>query len=257
MPGLDLQDQVAIVTGAGKGTGEVVCKEFAKAGAHIVLVSRTQADLDKVAADVRALGREALAIAADVTDKDQIDGVVKQTMDQFGRIDILVNVAGGIIYMKDMDNVSPEEWDYTVALNLKGPFICGQAVSKVMMEQKAGRIVNISSGAALSGYAMSPHYGAGKAGLNNLTESMADAWARYNINVNGIAPGLIGTDAMKSYGVLPPETKEDGTPVPLALLPSAPERISALAIFLCSDAGGHISGQTINMGQRARMRQPG
>ena len=254
---LDLTDKITIITGAGKGTGEVVCQEFAKAGAHIVLVSRTQADLDKVAASVRELGREALPIAADVTDKAQVDGVVKQTMDKFGRIDILINVAGGIIYMKDMDNVSVEEWNYTVNLNLTAPYICGQAVSKVMIEQKAGSIVSISSIAALGSYAMSPHYGAGKAGLNSLTESMAEAWSKHNINVNGIAPGLIGTEAMKSYGTLPPETNEDGSPVPLAMLPSDPARIAALAIFLCSDAGGHISGQTIAMGQRARMRRMG
>ena len=254
---LDLIDKIAIITGAGKGTGEVVCKEFAKAGAHIVLVSRTQADLDKVAANVRALGREALPIAADVTDTAQVAGVVKQTVDKFGRIDILVNVAGGIIYMKNTDEVAVEEWNYTVSLNLTAPFICGQAVSKVMIEQRSGSIVNISSVAAQAGYHMSPHYGAGKAGLDSLTQSMADAWARHNINVNGVAPGLIATEAMKSYGVLPPETREDGSPVPLAMLPSSPERIAALVIFLCSDAGGHISGQTITMGQRAQMRSAG
>lgn len=253
----DMQDKVVIVTGAGKGTGAVVAVEFAKAGADVVLVARTQADLDKVATAVKAQGRQALVVAADICDPAQVDSVVKQTLDKFGRIDILVNVAGGIIYMKDMDNVSLEEWNYTVALNLTAPFLCSQAVSKAMIEQKSGRIVNISSIAAFGGYPVSPHYGAGKAGLNSLTESMADAWARHNINVNGIAPGLIATEAMKSYGILPPETKEDGTPVPLALLPSDPARIAALAIFLCSDGAGHISGQTITMGHRAKQRRTG
>ena len=251
---LDLTDKIVIITGAGKGTGEVVCKEFAKAGAHIILVSRTQTELDKVAADVRALGREALPIAADVTDATQVDSVVKQTMDKFGRIDILINVAGGIIHMKNTNEVTAEEWNETVNLNLTAPFISSQSVSKVMIEQGAGSIINISSFAAQAGYHMSPHYGAGKAGLNSLTQSLADAWARHNVNVNGIAPGLISTEAMKSYGILPLETREDGSPVPLAMLPSSPERIAALAIFLCLDASGHISGQTITMGHRAKLR---
>ena len=254
---IDLQDKVAIVTGAGKGTGEVVAQEFAKAGANIVLVARTQADLDKVAASVTSLGREALTVSADITDKDQVDGMVRQTMDKFGRIDILVNVAGGILFMKDLDQVSLEEWNGTVNLNLTAAFLCSQAVSRVMIKQKAGRIISISSVASYNGYPTSPHYGAAKAGLNSLTESMADGWAAHNINVNAIAPGLIGTEAMKSYGVLPPETNEDGTPVPPALLPSAPERIAQLAVFLASESGGHITGQVITTGHKAQMRPMG
>lgn len=248
---LELTDKIAIITGAGKGTGEIFCQEFAKAGAHIVLVSRTQADLDKVAASVRELGREALPIAADVTDKGQVDGVVKQTLDKFGRIDILVNVAGGVTSMKDINDLSVDEWNEVIGLNLTAPFICSQAVSKAMLEQGAGHIVSISSTAAFSGNVNYPQYRAAKAGLNNLTESMAASWSKHNINVNGIAPGLIGTVAMKSYGVLPAETHKDGSPVAPSMLPSEPDRIAALAIFLCSDAGAHISGQTIIMGQRA------
>lgn len=254
---LDLQDKVAIVTGAGRGTGAVVATEFAKAGANVVLVSRTQAELDKVAADVKALGREALVVVADICDQAQVDGMVKQAVDKFGRIDVLVNVAGGIIYMKDLNEVSLEEWNGTITLNLTATFLCSQAVSKVMIGQNAGRIVNISSVASTHGYPVSPHYGAAKAAVNNLTESLADGWAKHNINVNAIAPGLIGTEAMKSYGVLPPETQPDGTPVPPALLPSAPERIAQLAIFLVSESGGHITGQTIVMGAKAQMKSRG
>jgi len=251
---LDLQDKVAIVTGASRNTGTVIARECARAGANVVVVSRTQAELDKVAAEIKAMGRDALAIAADITDPAQVDSMVKQVADKFGRIDVLINNAGGIIYVKTMDDLTLEEWNGTVALNLNAVFLCSRAVAKVMIGQKSGRIINISSVASMHGYAYSPHYGAAKAGLNNLTESMADDWARHNINVNGIAPGLIATEAMKSYGILPLETKPDGTPVPPALLPSTPEKIAALAIFLASDLGDRISGQTIVMGHRAQMR---
>jgi NAD(P)-dependent dehydrogenase (short-subunit alcohol dehydrogenase family) len=254
---ISLQNKVAIVTGAGKGTGAVVAQEFAKAGANIVLVARTQSDLDNVAAGVTELGRQALTVSADVTDKDQVDDMVKQATDKFGRIDILVNVAGGILFMKNLNDVSLEEWNGTVSLNLTAVFLCSQAVGRIMIMQKAGRIISISSTASYNGYFVSPHYGAAKAGLNSLTESMADGWAQHNINVNAIAPGLIATEAMKGYGILPPETKEDGTPVPLALLPSTPKRIAHLAIFLASDSAGHITGQVITTGHKARMRQTG
>ncbi len=256
MSQFDLQDKVAIVTGAGRGTGAVIALECAEAGANVVVVSRTQVELDKVAADIKALGRECLAVATDICVPEQVDNMVKQTVDKFGRIDVLINNAGGILFMKTMKDLSLEEWNGTVALNMTAVFLCSQAVGKVMIEQKAGKIVNISSVASTQGYPVSPHYGAAKAGLNNLTQSLADGWAKHNINVNGIAPGLIATEAMKSYGVLPPETNPDGTPVPGALLPSSPEKIAHLAIYLSSEAADRITGQTIVMGAKAQMRSP-
>ena len=245
MSELELRDKIAIVTGGAGGIGTCIASAYAKAGANVVVVSRKKENLDKVSAEIRALGRESMAIATDVCVPEQVDNMVKQTMDRFGRIDILVNNAGGALHVKKPEELTPDEWNAGIALNLTGPFLCSIAAGKVMIQQKSGKIINISSIAGIKGTPSMIHYAAAKAGVINLTKSLANAWAQYNINVNCIAPGLTATPGLKSLGWIPSDKEEDGTPIPPLLIPHRPEEIAYLALFLASSLSDHISGELI------------
>ena len=244
----ELPNKVAIVTGAGRGIGASIAVEYARAGADVVVASRSQSDLDRVAAEIKSLGRESLVVVTDVSVPEQVDNLVNQTVARFGRIDILVNNAGGPLAVKRAEQVSPEEWTATINLNLTGTFLCSAAVGKVMIQQKNGKIINISSVAGNKAYPMIPHYGAAKAAVMNLTESLAVGWAIHNIHVNCIAPGLIATEWIKSLGILPSEKTADGTQLPPVLIAAKPENIAYLAVFLASPASDHITGETIVCG---------
>ncbi|HUV44912.1 MAG TPA: glucose 1-dehydrogenase [Dehalococcoidales bacterium] len=241
----ELKDKIAIVTGGAGGIGTCIALQYAKAGANVVAVSRNQENLDKVAAEIKALGRESLAIATDVCIPEQVDNMVKQTVDRFGRIDIMVNNAGRGSLPVMPEELSFEDWNTIIALNLTGPFLCSIAAGKVMIEQKSGKIINISSTAGIKGSPGMAHYGAAKAGVINLTKSLANAWAQHNINVNCIAPGLTATPGLKSAGWMPPDKTEDGTPVPPLQFPHGPEEVANLALFLASALSDHISGELI------------
>ena len=245
MSRFELKDKIAIVTGGGGGIGTRIAREYARAGAHVAVASRNQERLNEVAAEITALGRESLAIATDVTVPEQVDNMVKQTVDKFGRLDILVNNAGGALFIKQPLELTPDEWNAGIALNLTSPFLCSIAAARVMIPQKSGKIINVSSMAGVKGSPNMLHYGAAKAGVINLTKSLAAEWAQYNINVNCIAPGLIATEGIRRWGVLPPDKDEDGTPVPPLLFPPDPEHVAELAVFLASEASDHITGEFI------------
>lgn len=246
MSKFELRDKIAIVTGGAGGIGTCIALEYARAGANVVVASRNQDKLDKVAAEIKALGRESLAIATDICIAEQVDSLVKQTVDKFGRVDILVNNAGGgPISFDKVEELSLEEWNAVITLNLTGTFLCSVAAGKVMIEQKNGKIINVSSGAGTAGMPNMAHYGAAKAGVINLTQSLATGWAQHNINVNCIIPGLIATEGIRSRGMLPPEQTADGTVVPRLLFPPDPEKVADLTVFLASAASDHISGDLI------------
>jgi gluconate 5-dehydrogenase len=241
----ELKDKIAIVTGGAGGIGTRIALEYAKSGAHVVVASRNQEKLEKVATKIKALGRESLAIATDVCVPEQVDNMVKQTVDRFGHIDILVNNAGGALHFKKPEVLSPDEWNAGIALNLTSVFLCSTAVGKVMIQQKSGKIINVSSVAGLKSSAGFVHYGAAKAGVINLTKSLAEGWGQYNIHVNCIVPGLTATEGITSLGMLPADKNEDGTPVPPLLFPHNPEHVASLAVFLASAASDHITGECI------------
>lgn len=241
----DLTDKVAIVTGGGTGIGRGIAMEFAKAGAHVIVASRRPDVLEKVAAEIEKMGRRSLVVQTDVIQAEQVDNLVKQTLDKFGMIDILVNNAGGAAAWP-LEKMSPRGWDTILAINLKGTFLCSQAVGKVMVEQKKGKIINISSVAGLRASPWSAHYGAAKAGVISLTKSLAALWAEYNISVNCIAPGLIDTEAVRPALDLqtPEKMQEQIKAIPLRRL-GRPEDIAYTAVFLASPASSFITGQTI------------
>jgi 3-oxoacyl-[acyl-carrier protein] reductase len=170
-----------------------------------------------------------------------VSNLVGRTIDAFGRLDILVNNAGGAMFVKQPLDLLPEEWNAAIALNLTSVFLCSQAAAKVMIERGGGRIINVSS---VAGIRMSPgfvHYGAAKAGVINLTKSLAICWGPHDINVNCIAPGLTATEGVADW--LPPRTRKDGSPVPSLQFPPDPEHVADLALFLASDSSARISGE--------------
>jgi NAD(P)-dependent dehydrogenase (short-subunit alcohol dehydrogenase family) len=184
-----LQDKIAVVTGAGRGIGKGIALGFAEAGAHVAVCSRTLDQVEATAGQIRELGRKAIAVQVDVRDNDQVEGMVRQTVKEFGRIDILVNNAGGGFHLPLLD-LSERAWDALIRENTRPVFLFGKAAAKVMAEQGAGSIINISS---IAGFKGGGAYGAAKAAVNNLTVSMALEWAPHHIRVNAIAPGTIET----------------------------------------------------------------
>jgi NAD(P)-dependent dehydrogenase (short-subunit alcohol dehydrogenase family) len=186
-PPFSLEDKVAIVTGAGRGIGKAIALGMADAGAHVVAAARTAADIEATASEIVAKGRKALAVATDVRLNDQVTNLVDRTVNEFGRVDILVNNAGGSFIVSTME-MSEGGWDAIIRENLKSVFLCSKAAAKVMMNQKKGAIINIASVAGLRAYTPNAAYGVAKAGIVNLTKTLAIDLAPYNIRVNAIAP---------------------------------------------------------------------
>ena len=242
MSRFELKGKVAIITGGGSGIGESIAREFAKVGAKVVVASRKQENLDRVAGEIKAAGGEALAVVTDIRVPEQVENVIKQTVDTFGRLDIMVNNAGAGFPVK-IEELSPNGWDVIININLKGVFLCSSAAARVMIPQKSGKIINISSVAGINGSPSMSHYGAAKAGVINFTKSCSVEWAQHNINVNCIAPGMIETEGVRSQQILTAERAGDGTAAPVLRLPGKVEDIANLAIFLASEEADHITGE--------------
>jgi len=239
-----LDGKIALITGGSSGIGKSIALTYAEAGANVVVASRKQENLDKVAAEIKSLGRESLAISTDVKIPEQVDNMVKQTVDHFGQLDIMINNAGRGIPTEPLD-ISFKEWNHVLALNLTGVFLGSIAAGKVMLEQKQGKIINIASTAGVVGSPGMMHYSVAKAGVIMLSKNLAASWAEHNINVNCIAPGFTKTERVIKWGILPPDKNEDGTPLPRLLKPPIPQNIADLALFLASSAADQITGEVL------------
>jgi NAD(P)-dependent dehydrogenase (short-subunit alcohol dehydrogenase family) len=239
-----LDGKVALITGGSSGIGKYIALTYAEAGANVVVASRKQENLDKVAAEIKALGIESLAIATDVKIPEQVDNMVKQTVNNFGRLDIMVNNAGRGIATQPQE-ISVKEWNHVLALNLTGVFLGCIAAGKAMIEQKQGKIINIASTAGIKGSPGMIHYSVAKAGVIMLTKNLAASWAEHNINVNCIAPGLTATEGVIKWGILTPDLYEEDTTVPRLLRPPIPKNIADLALFLASPASDQITGELL------------
>lgn len=237
----ELHGKVVIVTGGSGGIGNQIARAFAATGAKVVITSRGLEKLEKIASQIRAKGYTCAAIACDVTDADQVDRLMRQVIDEMGGLDVLVNCAGGALFMKPPLEISADEWRAGIAANLDNVFFCCKAAGKHMVKQHSGRIISISSVAGIKASPAFVHYGAAKAGVINLTKSLALLWGKHNITINCIAPGLTATEGVAQW--LPDKIREDGSPVPPLEYPPDPEHVADLTIFLASDASKKISGE--------------
>jgi len=244
---LPLEGKVAIVTGGGTGLGRAIALEFAKAGADVAVASRTLAHLETAAEEIKSQGKRALAIQTDVTNKSDVENMVKRVVDEFGTVDILVNNSGGSggSRVESIIDCPEEDWDRIVDLNLKGCYLCSQAVSKIMMEKKKGNIINMSSTSGLStDRGEHSPYNVSKAGVVLLTRCLAWELGPYNVRVNAIAPGYFKTDATRRVWEDPEILKVVASRRPLNRV-GEPIELGPVAVFLASDASTNITGQTI------------
>nr|HID57817.1 SDR family NAD(P)-dependent oxidoreductase [Desulfobacterales bacterium] len=195
--GMRVKDRVAVVTGSGRGIGEATVKRLSEEGAKVVVTDINGESAEKVANDIKAKGRDAIAVKTDVTKIDEVEALMERAAKEFGRLDILVNNAG---FNRDMliKDMTERDWDDVINTDLKGAFLCAKFASKYMVKQKYGKIVNISS-RAWHGNPGQVNYSSAKAGIIGLTKSLAWELGRYNINVNAIAPGIIATELIKSH----------------------------------------------------------
>jgi NAD(P)-dependent dehydrogenase (short-subunit alcohol dehydrogenase family) len=238
-----LRDRVAIVTGASQGIGRAIAVELARVGADVVVCSRRLAALKPVADEVRAAGRRALAVECDVVDAAQVDDVVAQTTGAFGRIDVLVNNAGYRI-RAPLEDLPRHEWDAMVGTNLTGVFLFCQAVGRIMIRQRSGRIVNVTSVAGRNGVRGMAAYAAAKAGVTVLTQSLGAEWAKYGVTVNAVAPGPVETEGVLEVWKTPAMIAQAAREVPLGRL-GRPEEIAAAVVFAASDHASFMTGETI------------
>jgi len=241
---MNLVGKKALVTGASRGIGRAIALELAKQGADVAVnYAGSEAKALEVVDEIKSLGREAFAVQCDVSNSESVTNMVKETIEQFGRLDILVNNAG---ITKDnlLMRMKEEEWDNVININLKGVFLCTKAVTRQMMKQRSGRIINISSIVGVSGNAGQANYVAAKAGVIGLTKTSAKELASRGITVNAIAPGFITTE-------MTDKLSEDIQNEMLKLIPLAQfgeaGDIANTVVFLASDNSRYITGQTIHV----------
>ena len=242
----NLKNKVAIVTGARRGLGRTHALTLAQAGAKVVVSDISLEDCEKVVKEIKKQKGEALAVKSDVSKKQEVEELVRKAVDKWGKIDILINNAG-ICQFKPFLELTEEEWDRTININLKGYFLCSQAAVKEMAKQKSGVIVNIASvamGQQGIGLPNIVHYCASKGGIVAMTEAMALELAPYNIRVNAIAPGMIDTPMVDTVKQDPKSIEGLLARVPLHRM-GEPQEVSNLVLFLASDESSYMTGSTV------------
>jgi len=242
----DLKNKVAIVTGARRGMGKSHAIKLAKAGAKVVVSDISQEECQLVVDEIKKNGGDGLAVKCNVTKKEEVEAMVRAAVEKWEKIDILVNNAG-ICEFKPFLELTEEEWDRTLDINLKGYFLCAQACAKEMVKQKSGAIVNIASivmGQMGKGMAGLAHYSASKGGIAALTKTLALELAPYNIRVNAIAPGAIDTPMAASTKSDPKILEATLAMVPLHRMGKA-EEVSNTVLFLVSEASSYMTGSVV------------
>ena len=245
MSNFRLDGKTAIVTGGAGGLGKPMAMAYAAAGANVVVASRNAENIGAVAAEIEARGQSALPVPVDITDAEQVEAMIARTVDAYGAVDVIVNNAGRWGRGRAPEDTPLDEWRHIVELNLTGCFLVCLAAGRQMIAQQGGKIINVSSTAGSKGNPGQLHYSAAKAGVLSLTNNLACRWAKHNINVNCILPGLIATEELKGYGIIPSSVDDEGNPRRRLDLPPNPEDVANLALFLASPASDAISGELI------------
>ena len=242
-----LKDRVVIVTGSGQGIGRVFAKSFAKAGARVVIAEVNEKRAEAVAEEILAFDGQVLAVTTDVADPASIEEMVRVVVDEWGRIDVLINNAGifSTLEMRPFDQIPLDEWERVLRVNLTGPFLCTRAVLPAMRRAHWGRIINVASGAVRLGRPNYLHYIASKAGLAGMSLSMARELGADGITVNAILPGATFTEIERK--TVTPEQKQRIVSMQCIPRPEVPEDLVGAVLFLASDASAFITGQSINL----------
>lgn len=243
-----LSGSVAIVTAGGQGIGETICKTFAREGASVAIVDVNRGEAERVSKEIQGSGGKTLVLITDVTKTQAVQDMVKSVVDQLGTVDILVNAAGGFHQLAPITDITDEEWDRVITLNLKTCFLCSRAVAPIMMAQKKGRIVNIASG---SGIAPNPFaatylpYGAAKAGVINMSKILARDLGPYGITVNAISPGTTATPRVVKVRD-EASRKRIAEQNPMRNLVE-PQDSAEAALFLASPEARYVTGINLNV----------
>ncbi|MFA4910548.1 MAG: glucose 1-dehydrogenase [Desulfobacteria bacterium] len=239
-----VKDKVAVVTGSGRGIGEATVRRLSEEGAKVVITDINEENAIKVANEIKAKGGSAIAVRTDVTKIDEVEALMAKAVEGFGKLDILVNNAG---FNRDMliKDMTEKDWDDVLDTDLKGAFLCAKFATKYMVEQKYGKVVNISS-RAWHGNPGQANYSSAKAGIIGLTKSMAWEFGRYNINVNAIAPGIIATELMKGHPKFEMIKERQLANMPIKRV-GEPIDVANTILFLVSDEASFISGEVIHV----------
>ena len=233
---MSIQDRVTIITGAGRGVGRSTAQLFARSGASVVLFSRTASQLEEAVATIANEGGTALAVVGDVSHEEDVQRLFQETMNAFGRVDVLINCAG-IVAVRPFVEMDVATWDTVLAVNLRGTFLCCQAAFRIMAEQQQGVIINLSSLSGVKGVEKFPGlsaYNVSKAGVASLTEILAVEGKPYNIRVCAVSPGAVDTAMLRQAA---PHLKAGMTPDDLA----------EILLFLAADSGRMLSGSNIEI----------
>ena len=251
---MDLAGKVGIVTGAARGIGRGIALGLAREGMHIVVVDLTKSEMEPVVQEIKELNRQVMAIEADITSSKATGRMAQDTIKTFGRIDVLVNNAG-IIVVAPFTELTEEDWDKVLNVNLKGSFLCCKAVVPHMIERKRGRIVNISSVAGKKAPPLIAAYSASKFGVIGLTQTLAQELGAHNITANAICPGFIDTAMWQDHlspafspamGVQPEQVVDTFTKANVPLQrPQSPEDIAQCVVYLCK--ADNVSGVALNV----------
>ena len=259
-----LKDRVAIVTGGGTGLGKAIATEFARVGANLVLAARNLERLDKAAEEIRSIGAKVITVQTDIREVEHVRNLVQRTMDEFGKIDILVNNAAGRFDIPS-ENLSKNGWYVVVNIVLNGTWYCSQEVGRVMIKQGGGNIINIISNSPWLGSVYAAHSAAAKSGVWSMTKTLAAEWGKYNIRVNGIAPlapvgDVINRSSLPEDVLQNPSGETRGLPLGRA---GDTREIAWAALFLASDASSYVTGHTLDvtgaswLGRRPQRRRAG
>jgi NAD(P)-dependent dehydrogenase (short-subunit alcohol dehydrogenase family) len=243
-----LAGEVAIVTAGGQGIGETISKTFAREGASVAVIDINREEAERVSKDIERAGGKTIALVVDCTKTAAVDDMVKTVVDRFGTVDILVNAAGGFHQLAPITEITDEEWDRVITLNLKTCFLCSRAAARIMIERKKGRIVNIASGSGIAPNPFAPTYlpyGAAKAGVINMTKILGRDLGQYGITVNAISPGTTATPRVVKVRDEASRRKiADQNPMRTLV---EPQDSAEAALFLASAEARYITGVNLNV----------
>jgi 2-deoxy-D-gluconate 3-dehydrogenase len=238
-----LDGEVSIVTGASRGLGRAMAEALAEAGSHVVLAARSEDVLNDVGEGIRARGVKALVVPTDVEKEDHLDRLVDRTLKELGRIDVLVNNAGATVRCRALD-LSIEDWDKVVGINLRSVFLLSQKVGRVMARQGGGRIINVASMLSEVGIPTIPPYAASKGGIRQLTKALAVEWAEHNIRVNAVGPGFFRTEMTEPLYHNPERHSKIINRVAIKRW-GKPEDLKGAVVYLASKASDYVTGQIL------------